>query len=332
MSNTPPFAFDARQSDVIQYGDMTGPIDTCGHTMAFVQNQRDEVRELSVAGALAGEPGMKQQTYVKTSAVRRLTPRECERLQGFPETRFTLRIEVCEDESNATAPSVGPSSAAPRQEQSGPVAAHVLIDCERLQVLQLRAGRCESDASNAGESSWFPQHTLTADIVRLAALTMQGAERAMQDGRAASLLSISSSSRPLNGSAHARLSGRVIEELVNDAGRLTSDASLCMKSITSQPGLNSQNFDSTLEISLCCVVAAIVSCIPRPTKKASSFVVVVETTTPYTLIPYRNKPASDGPRYKALGNSMAVPVMRWIGERIAGLSEASTVEHREDER
>lgn len=39
----------------------------------------------------------------------------------------------------------------------------------------------------------------------------------------------------------------------------------------------------------------------------------------HTLIPWRNKTASecpDGPRYKALGNSMAVPVMRWIGERI----------------
>jgi len=39
----------------------------------------------------------------------------------------------------------------------------------------------------------------------------------------------------------------------------------------------------------------------------------------YTQIPYRNKNASDcpdGPRYKAMGNSMAVPVMRWIGERI----------------
>ena len=39
----------------------------------------------------------------------------------------------------------------------------------------------------------------------------------------------------------------------------------------------------------------------------------------FTRIPYRGKPASkcpDGPRYKALGNSMAVPVMRWIGERI----------------
>lgn len=36
----------------------------------------------------------------------------------------------------------------------------------------------------------------------------------------------------------------------------------------------------------------------------------------YTLVPHRKKPAADGPRYKALGNSMAVPVMRWIGERI----------------
>ena len=39
----------------------------------------------------------------------------------------------------------------------------------------------------------------------------------------------------------------------------------------------------------------------------------------FTQIPYRNKPAEkcpDGPRYKALGNSMAVPVMRYIGERI----------------
>jgi DNA (cytosine-5)-methyltransferase 1 len=39
----------------------------------------------------------------------------------------------------------------------------------------------------------------------------------------------------------------------------------------------------------------------------------------FTAIPWRKKGAEDcpdGPRYKALGNSMAVPVMRWIGERI----------------
>ncbi|MCR1837599.1 DNA cytosine methyltransferase [Pasteurella caecimuris] len=39
----------------------------------------------------------------------------------------------------------------------------------------------------------------------------------------------------------------------------------------------------------------------------------------WTKIPYRNKPIDDcpdSPRYKAIGNSMAVPVMRWIGERL----------------
>lgn len=54
--------------------------------VAFAQNQRDEVREVKVAGALAAEPGMKQQTYLAQGwAVRRLTPLECERLQGFPD-------------------------------------------------------------------------------------------------------------------------------------------------------------------------------------------------------------------------------------------------------
>lgn len=39
----------------------------------------------------------------------------------------------------------------------------------------------------------------------------------------------------------------------------------------------------------------------------------------YTQIPYRGKSAEncpDAPRYKALGNSWAVPVVRWIGKRI----------------
>lgn len=47
----------------------------------------------------------------------------------------------------------------------------------------------------------------------------------------------------------------------------------------------------------------------------------------WTKIPYRGKPADecpDGPRYKAVGNSMAVPVMRWIGERIA-MAEAGEI-------
>lgn len=96
--------------------------------MAFAQNTRDEVRDLKgISGCLAAQPGMKQQTYVAFSSkdhgadagelsptlramghtgshanaggqvavsgrqgVRRLTPRECERLQGWPDdhTRY----------------------------------------------------------------------------------------------------------------------------------------------------------------------------------------------------------------------------------------------------
>ena len=36
----------------------------------------------------------------------------------------------------------------------------------------------------------------------------------------------------------------------------------------------------------------------------------------HTDVPYRGKAAADGPRYKAIGNSMAVPCMAWIGQRI----------------
>ena len=49
----------------------------------------------------------------------------------------------------------------------------------------------------------------------------------------------------------------------------------------------------------------------------------------YTAIPWRGKPADkcpDGPRYKALGNSMAVTVMAWIGGRIAAVAGQASLE------
>jgi len=56
-AHAPAIAFDARQSEVIQYGEKAGPLDTDGHSIAVQSGW----------------------------AVRRLTPRECERLQGFPD-------------------------------------------------------------------------------------------------------------------------------------------------------------------------------------------------------------------------------------------------------
>lgn len=44
----------------------------------------------------------------------------------------------------------------------------------------------------------------------------------------------------------------------------------------------------------------------------------------WTQVPYRGKSAADGPRYRAIGNSMAVPVMAWIGSRIAAVEQATS--------
>ena len=115
-------------------GHTNNPLDETlvAQPVAFAQNQRDEVRVMQVAGALAAEPGAKQQTYLAQPMayttklhntqsnnagkifeeratcldanspppalltpmqVRRLTPVECERLQGFPDnyTRIPWR-------------------------------------------------------------------------------------------------------------------------------------------------------------------------------------------------------------------------------------------------
>ena len=46
----------------------------------------------------------------------------------------------------------------------------------------------------------------------------------------------------------------------------------------------------------------------------------------FTSVPHRGKPAADGPRYKALGNSMAVNCMRWLGRRIEAVDAYAAAE------
>ena len=78
-------------------GTGTGPtVMQAKNPMAFAQNTRDELRYIngdgSLVGALAAQPGMKQTSYIQQAmAVRRLTPVECERLQGFPDSYTDIK-------------------------------------------------------------------------------------------------------------------------------------------------------------------------------------------------------------------------------------------------
>ena len=86
-------AFNARQ-DPIHSEDLAIPLDTDGCTQAIAFNLpgRDDSAqaEASVVASIRASSGGSSRSYgVPGTAVRRLTPRECERLQGFPDD-YTL--------------------------------------------------------------------------------------------------------------------------------------------------------------------------------------------------------------------------------------------------
>ena len=179
--------------------------------VAFASNQRDEVRELEVAGALAAQPGIKQQTYIcradgQTNAMAgvNLAPTLTSHAKKDPPLIYPAEDSTGEDE---------------------PV------------TLQIRGGK------PGGGKSALIQHDMSATL-----------------------------------STH------------NTRTLITGDHE--------ERGLTVRRLT------------------PRECERLQGF------PDDYTDIPYRNKEhAPDGARYKALGNSMAVPVMRWIGERIQMVEE-----------
>lgn len=89
-------AFDARQTDVCVYGDKAGPLDTDPGTIGVLMARSVALRgrdggataELGddLGGCLRASTGGGDKPHVLTNmSVRRLTPAECERLQGFPD-------------------------------------------------------------------------------------------------------------------------------------------------------------------------------------------------------------------------------------------------------
>lgn len=89
-AHPPALAFDARQSDTIVYGDRTGPLDTDGHSVGVCVTG-DRTHALTTRSA-AEEDGTGRGNPIVNAgmSVRRLTPTECERLQGFPDNHTLI--------------------------------------------------------------------------------------------------------------------------------------------------------------------------------------------------------------------------------------------------
>lgn len=289
-------------------------------------------------------PGQLENSTVKMiqqpgAAVRRLTPTECERLQGFSPIREEIKIAVCIDSQKHVANAdlscrKWQSNASPVGDhelpQSASAAETDLITCQAgrapLVVVTVRTnsagshleihsrGKLAWSASTADVSSRSHPSTQNAAIAAEIAQAARDLALEIRTGKAESLRSISLSTQAKNGATSALKSGVEREASASDA---VIGANLA-KFTTSALGLLIPISGSTVATSLCSVLAAISGCIPSETLP-ERFSLLLELESPYTLIPWRGKPAEecpDGPRYKAIGNSKAVPVVRWIGRRI----------------
>lgn len=181
--------------------------------VAFASNQRDEVRELEVAGALAAQPGIKQQTYI-----------------------------------------------------------------------------CRADGQTNAMTSVDMAPTLTSHAKKDPPLIYPAEDSTGED-------------EPVTLQIHGRKPGGGKGALIQ------RDMSATLSTHNTQTLITGGREKRSLTVR---------RLTPRECERLQGF------PDDYTDIPYRNKEhAPDGPRYKALGNSMAVPVMRWIGERIHMVEEAN---------
>ena len=275
-------------------------------------------------------------------AVRRLTPLECTRLQGFPEYRATLYVMPCsldhlsksaaaenqcrKSQNNAAlaksaefrpfARFVELHSNPSPQDLAQHAALHVLINSGREEVRINRAGKLIWFASAAEKQSASAQHMPIGDFVRLVVAMSIIAAKTTRDGRADRSLRTKHFTHPENGHWRVETSGSETSQRASDAAHNiaeVTDLTTCIISSGGHPGLT---LEQTAQILFSCAAAAIASYI-QPTTLADNSCVLIEIEQGYFDVP--NKPFADGPVYKMLGNSMAVNVMRWIGERIAAV-------------
>jgi DNA (cytosine-5)-methyltransferase 1 len=230
----PVHAFDARQSDVVQYGDMTGPLNTDGHTIGVMQPVAYALR------ADAARSGEAKNPSVDANGVSRLR-----------DAGFNVEVE--------RAPT---------------------LDCGTPHTVAFDTTQITSAANYSSPKPGDPCHPLAAG-----AHTLRVGSGASGDAV------------PMTMSAFG------IQDDATPKAR--EEGAFCLRREAGGEGA--------------CVMTPAMQVrrlTPIECERLQGF------PDEYTAIPWRGKPASecpDGPRYKALGNSMAVPCMRWIGERIAAV-------------
>ena len=321
-----------------QPGDACHPLAACSHPPAVAFGwQNAAAQGMPVETIAPTLDKSKHPAAATATAVRRLMPVECERLQGFPPIAERVILSLCFDRQSGCVV-VGlqclrwPSSVSPadgegltpfastaavdssiaRASRAPLAAVHVLPQSDGEAALISSRARSSSSANGASVPDWSRQATLPEATARSLALTLRELAPLVRSGKAASRLFMMPSTAVPTGNAPAPMFGDAIAGSAADAASDLSAGTFT----TSELGRLRPISDSR-EATLCCsALAAIAGSIQSETLPAT-FSLELTVVTPYTAITYRGKPAADGPRYKALGNSWAVNCARWVGWRIA---------------
>jgi DNA (cytosine-5)-methyltransferase 1 len=318
-------------------GNGTGYDDT-GSSYTLTKTDVHAVAYEEHTGTIRKEPGDNQMAVCSQMRVRRLTPLECERLQGFPEVTKTVILRVCSDhqKTNALAetqcpklPNVAGNAVVSESQKIASFAevnsrqsnhkTSELAEVSALLNLEARTleihnqGKLLLSVNLADKQKWCRLPIQLDDFVQLNVRlhTLLGTNTIV--GGAALPQNINNSSHHGYGSKSVDVSGQEIEQLVSDATKFMSTKNDCMKFITSEVGSNFQSYEQSIQTLCCFVVSVISSFIPEQMHNGNSYAINLSLTHGYTNIPG----ASNSARYKALGNSMAVNCMRILGERIA---------------
>lgn len=239
-------AFDGRQSDVIQYGDMTGPLDTDGHTVAI-----PIISDADRADSSAQTPSPDAE-----GRIRLRDPGLGIGDDGDP--MFTLQA------TKPHAVAIRTANTSANGHGISPELAHTL-DQAQGQAVAFDTTQITSPANYSNPKLGDPCH-------------------------------------PLATGAHAPA---VAFDLRGREGGSQFEGPHDTANIRAASGGSSRSYVAAMQVR---------RLTPVECERLQGF------PDHYTAIPWRNKPADqcpDGPRYKALGNSWAVPCVRWIGWRIA---------------
>ena len=255
---------DTKAYVVTQYGDVAGSLtarhdsspcaDRGQNVLAFQQNTRDEVRLMggdgAIAGALAAQPGMKQQNYLAYS----IMPMNSGKDYKARETDVAQPIMA-----------------------GGPVGGnqggdYILQPVAHVDVMPTLRAAASQDGPGHGARSGDSKDEYIVPVYPIDTQNMT------------------------EGHSHA-----VAYDMRGREGGAQFEGPHDTANIRAASGGSSKSYVAA---------SAVRRLTPRECERLQGF------PDDYTLVDHRKKPAADGPRYKALGNSMAVPVMQWIGKRI----------------